>query len=257
MLLAATEVKRAAGAQTPWSAALVTAARDPRLTYANRVGAAHAMGETGTTADNLGSDELAVIAQAPAPNPQEAEKPGYVAARLLAARAATDNAVRVRLLTGALALRPEDAQARLEAFEAAYAAGEHQKAVALLEPLLESTSFAYSLGQTASVFDEQAPEHYVDDYMVRQFLSGYAPPERMPELAAKLGESLASIGRLSAAALVDEVSLRIEPNAQVSERVEALQGDLERRAENARRRPAIQDDLAQPYPVHPKLEPRP
>jgi hypothetical protein len=256
--LAATEVRRAAG-PTPWRATLVDAARDIRLRYETRVEAAHAMGETGGGAESLGSAELALIAKGPAPTAAEAEQPGYVHARLLAAEAEAERAVRRRLLQGVLALRPDPMEGapRLAIFEDARAADDHRAALAAIEPLFAGTSYEYLIQQAPSVFDEQAPDDSIDEFMVSQFLAGRVPPERRAALASDVADSLASLDRLSPAKLIYEIASRLRPDAELQQRADAVDAELARRAENARRRPAIRDELEQSNPVHPKLEARP
>ena len=75
--------------------------------------------------------------------------------------------------------------------------------------------------------------------------------------AEDLADSLERLDNLSAASTFFEIALRLAPEPALQSRVDALRAELARRAENARRRPAIQDELEQPYPVHPKLEAQP
>jgi hypothetical protein len=207
----------------------------------------------------LGSAELGIIAQGPTLSAASAEQPGYVQARLLAAEGASDAAVRARLLEGVLATDPDASEGdpRLGIFNDARAAGDHHRALTAIEPLFTGTSFDYLMQQTPSAFDEQSSEPHVDEWMAGQFLTGRVEQSRKAQIAADLADSLASLGRLSPAATMLAVSLRLEPNAERQQRADSIHAELARRAENARRRPAVREALEQPNPVHPKLEARP
>jgi len=91
-------------------ATLVTVAMDRNAAYAIRLQAAEALNRTVTT----GSRELDLLA-AKVTSATEAEQPYVVTARLRAAEKATDAAVKVRLLRGALAIDPSQ---RLPLFRA-------------------------------------------------------------------------------------------------------------------------------------------
>jgi hypothetical protein len=163
-------------------------------------------------------------------------------------------------LEGVLALQPDASQGepRLALFEEARAAGDHRAAVAAIQPLFERTSFDYFLQQWPSVFEEEAPDHYIDEWMIGQFLSGRGIEDRRrAAIAVELADSLKGQDRLSLASLFHQIGLRIDASAGTWQTVETLDAELERRSENARRRPVIHDELEQNNPVHPKLEAQP
>ena len=257
--LAATEARQP-GDVALWKASLVAAARDPRLSYAMRVEAARALGETGGSEADLQSAELSLIARGPAPPATEAEQPGFVQARLLAAAAENDPGIRARLVRDALALEPSETagEPRLAVFDAARAAGDPRVAVAAIEPLFAGTSFEYLLRQPSSVFDEQTPERHVDDWMLDQFLSASGfQPDRRARIAADLAGSVAELDNLPPAALFYEIALRLQPSAELQQALDQTRAELERRTANARRRPAVRDELEQPNPVHARQEAQP
>ena len=251
---AAAEIASAAEPEAR-KAALAEAARDPRRAYATRVAAARALGQSSGSEATLGSGELELIARSGIPAAAEAQRPGYLHARILAAQAEIDPAVRTRLLQAALAQQPEeqDPQARLGLFTEARAAGRHSAAVAVLEPLFDRTSFDYLLRQTSSIFNVDAPRQRVDEWMTQQFLPG-VDGRRRAVTASAMADSLRSLDRLAPAAVFYEIALRLEPDSAVQRALDAVRAELERLAENARRRPAIHDELEQSDPVHPKLE---
>ncbi len=239
----------------PWRAALVAAARDPRLDYETRVQAALAIGQAGGAEASLGSAELELIARAGKPTEAEAQQPGYVHARLAAADGESSPATRLRLLEGVLSYRPDSAagDARLAVFDDARASGDHRRAVAALAPLLRQSSLEYILQQRRSVFDVNLPEQRVDEWMAGQFLAGRNEAVRR-STAASLAESLERTGRLRPAATFYEVATRLAPSPEIQRRLDQVRAELERQAENARRRPAIHDALEQSETVHPMVE---
>ena len=255
--LAAAELENTPDAE-PWKAALVAAGRDPRLAYATRVLAARELGAHGGSQAALGSGELELIASEASVGTDEAEREGYLHARGLAARSSTDPAVRTRLLMGVLARRPGNANGdpRITLFSAAREASDHRAAVAVIEPLFENTSFDYVLRQRRSVFDVNDSVQSIDEWMAQQFLAGRDEALRR-NAAVGLADSLARLDHLAPAATFFQIALRLQPDAGLQQRLDDVRAELARRSENARRRPAIHDELEQSEPVHAKLEAQP
>jgi hypothetical protein len=124
---------------TPWSAesklllaqakrdeaTLVTVAMDRQAGYAVRLEAAQAMNRTLTS----GARELDLLA-ARITSPTEAEQPFVVTARLKAAEATTDPAVKLRLLRAAMAIEPS---VRLTVVKALLAASRSAEMLALVQ----------------------------------------------------------------------------------------------------------------------------
>ncbi len=232
------------------SQALAALARDPAAEYDLRADAA-----TGSGASGLGSAELDLLAANPAPSPAAARQPYFRRARLAAAQQA-DAATKAALLAEVLAINPEtnDNAVRLELFDAAREASQDRTAVAALAPLLRNTPLQYSLDQPDSVFQERVEPPQADRWVVEGFLNqpGFDAARRAA-LAAELAQALESLDRLEAAGMAYRIAYQLEPTAERDEASRRVLEARERRAENARRRPRITDNLDQPEKVRPRL----
>ena len=98
-----------------------------------------------------------------------------------------------------------------------------------------------------------------EDHAVEGLLTG-SPlnQEARKRVALGLAESLLKLKRPHLAALFFRLALRLENSKaqqeELSRRVEAVKTELARKAENARRRPVITENLEQDHPVRPRLE---
>jgi hypothetical protein len=137
------KAEAATGRQTDAAAALIALASSGDASYSLRARAAEAL--HGLPAQPaFASPELTLLA-ANAATPAQADRPYYVRARELAA-ASAPVAARPPLLRAALAFAPGDAL-RLELFHAEAAAGESERALAIVQPLLGSYSPGYVNGR--------------------------------------------------------------------------------------------------------------
>jgi Tfp pilus assembly protein PilF len=119
---------------------LTTIASSPLASYDLRTRAAIDLRATTSTATNLGSQELNLLAS-PAITSTQARQPLFAAARLAAATQTKDNAQRESLLREAIAFAPDAPDAdntRIAIFHAESALAHDQLALAAIQPLLET-----------------------------------------------------------------------------------------------------------------------
>ncbi len=217
------------GARVELGDALVaTAAEAP---YALRAQAA--MLKPSTKAGSAELDLLASGSIAPA----AAEQPFFYYARLRAAETATDAAVRIRLLAGALAIEPGANDARLAVFRAALAGGSYQVALSSMEPMLESIRYILNRPDR----EEEMELRYFGEQLLAS--TGLSPRER-GALAEGLGLASEKVGRPSAA-MFYRIALALEPTQSARAALDRLRAEETRRAEDAKRRPVISKGLEQ------------
>ena len=237
--------------------ALVSIAQAPAAPYETRVAAALALRRARPGPLKSASKEIDQLAES-VKNPAAAEQPFFCQARFEAAKDAGDLAVRTRLLLGALAFKPDASAARLALFDAALEAGAPQLAVSCMKPLLGGNSrYLWDRMDTLAPVQEGLNEG--EDHAVEGLLTG-SPlnQEARKRVALGLAESLLKLKRPHLAALFFRLALRLETSKaqqeELSRRVEAVKTELARKAENARRRPVITENLEQDHRVRPRLE---
>jgi hypothetical protein len=226
------------------------AAYDTRANAARSLGEANAGPLTGT------STELILVASAAIP-PADAEKPYFYDARMAAARQASDPAVRMRLLTGAAAIRPDAWEPKRDLFRAAFDAKRYQTAIAALSPLLADRPFTAALQQDAP--PEQSSEGNDDEaggrWYADQFLSGLGLEDtERAAFARSLAQAYQALDRALPAAVVWRIARQLDPSDAVAKRqIEALQIREALARQNALRRPVIKAALEQDHLVQPRL----
>lgn len=218
------------GARVKLGDAMVAAA--PEAPYALRAEAAMLK-----PSSKAGSAELDLLASG-AIAPAASEQPFFYYARLKAAETATDAAVRIRLLEGALAIEPGANEARLALFRAALAGGSYQVALSSMEPTLETMRYILNRPDREQEMDMR--------YFGQQFLAstGLSPRVR-GALAEGLGLASEKVGRPAAAAVFYRIALVLEPTQGARAALDRLRAEENRRAQNALRRPVISQGLEQ------------
>jgi predicted Zn-dependent protease len=231
------------------SQGLATVARDSSVPYKLRVDAAKGLAESGGINESLGSRELDMLARgaaAPTANPAQ---PSFYYARLAAPSDAN-------LLADALSIRPQASNddGRLRLFDAARADGDHHRAIVALEPTLTNGQLGQSLQSYDSTFSENPSRRTADEWTVANFLSTVElSTAQRAAVATNLSESLARTERRNVAAYVLDIAIALEDTPQRRQSRQTLSAEINRRAENARRRPRIGDHLDQPSIVRPQV----
>jgi hypothetical protein len=197
-------------------------------------------------AAKTGSAELDLLASGTTPA-VAAERPFFYYARVKAAEAATDTAVRTRLLLGALAIEPGANDARLALFRAALAGGNYQVALSSMEPMLET--MRYILNRTERERDTDL------SYFEQQFLAqvGLEARER-GAIAEGLAVASDKVGRPGAAVVFYRIALALEPTQGARAALDRVQAEEDRRAQDAMRRPVISRELEQERLVRVRLQ---
>jgi hypothetical protein len=212
-------------------------AADPQMPYRVRATAASKVsGEKG-----LGSQELDLLASGQ-PQAAAVERPYFHRGRVAAVRNTQDQAVRARLLRGALAIKPNDTEARLELFRSYTATRSWAAAVGVFEPQIQT-----SLGEWLRQEDaEGQPGSWIANGFLREH------PERA-RIALELANAYRLLDRLPAVRALLVVAREIDPTAPVAADLTAIQTELARRAENRARMPVINKGVEQAVLVRPKL----
>ena len=253
-------VRVAAGRERDRGVELLRAvAQSNDVAYDTRSSAARALGEakagplTGTSAELI---LLASGTNAPA----DAEKPYFYDARMAAAKQTSDAAVRMRLLSGAAAIRPDAWEPKRDLFRAAFDAKRYQTAIAALSPLLADRPFTQALQQEAPPEQSSEGNAASDDeaggrWYADQFLSGLGLEDaERAALARNLAQAYQALDRALPAAVVWRMARQLDPSDAVTKRqIEALQIREALARQNVLRRPVIKAALEQDHLVQPRL----
>jgi tetratricopeptide (TPR) repeat protein len=236
----AQEFRLARAKAAPWDAenraALGDAAiaRSPLAPYTARLTSARR-----TRGSGYGSAELDLAATGTPPAPAAAERPYFYAARLAAAEATQDAAVRWRLLSAAVALDPARMAPRLPLFRAAR---NPQQVLVVFAPFLSYLSNTTEMDSTD-----------LATYFAGRFLPGDFDTAERAGIARDCATALRSTGDLDRAAVFYRIAVEIEPNAQAESALREIAAERKRRAADARRRPTISVELEQASLVQPRL----
>jgi hypothetical protein len=209
-------------------------ASDAQAPYSDRAKAASEL----TGVNGLGSQELDLLASGQPIAPAAAERPYFFWART---KASAEVDIRVRLLRGALAIRPESVSARSALFQALRETGAHTAATGVFEPLLKNTMGGWL---------NAAPSGEPGEWVANSFLREY--PNRA-QIASQLVDSYRRTGRLGTARALLLIAKRVDPGAVGQSDLDAIESALTRQRENQSRRPQIHDGLEQTVRVRPRL----
>ncbi|MFQ5722882.1 MAG: hypothetical protein ACE5G6_00210 [Terriglobia bacterium] len=229
---------------------------DTRAAAALRWGSAHGRAPAGT------SGELRLLAQGRPRGLALVEQPFFYHARLEQARNTAEAVTRMRLLLGALEIRPRAEAPRLALLSAALEADQPRLGISALQPLLSGSGLEYWLGRSGQLDEQIRVESIADESRAERFLAGsrFTVEERV-RAAREVAEAFERIHRPAAAELFLRLAIRLEPSEAkrrpLEQRVETLAAAGARRVENARRRPVIREPLEQDRKVRPRLEARP
>jgi hypothetical protein len=207
------------GRATADTGLLATVAGSSAAPYSARVEAARSLREAKAIPLKTSSAELNLLSSA-AIAPLDAEKPYAYAARIDAATQATDPAVKLRLLRGAVAIDPSHTEDKVQIFKIAYAAKRYQAAVAALYPL-------HPFDQEQEPYEAAAPD--------------FLPLRELADAYAKLGQLKAAL-----------YYYRADKHSENETR--ALEAQVEMQALNEKRRPKISAQLEQDHLILPRLK---
>jgi hypothetical protein len=211
-----------------------------------RVQAATALNGAGNQAP-LGSGELTLLASGAPIAPEQANLPYYLAARVAAARNASNAEP---ILFDALACGPSD-EARLMLFEKEFALGHNAVALAAINPLVNDAGNQYPVPRWVQNSEGDAQEQASGAELAQ------IPEKQRFKVAGELATIYERTGNLPSA--VSWIGTAISGGGDVKEQrqLEAHKATLEKRmavdAENAIRRPVIQASLDQQNVVRPRI----
>jgi len=244
---------------------LRTTAESNDAPYETRVAAARSLGEAkAVPALTTASAELNLLAGTASIPAASAEKPYVYYARLAAATQASDTAVKIKLLEGAIAIDPSANEPKIALFDLAYGAKRYQTAISTLHPMILRGGMNISGEQNPAGADVE--NQYQNQYYTQQFL-GEAPrygrsearpealdPTRRAVIARKLADSYAKLNMLNEAGFCYRIALLLEPaDAGSKTQLNSILAQLEHQRANRLRQPAITDNLEQDHAVRPRL----
>jgi hypothetical protein len=227
-------------------AMLLALAQDSSIAYSVRVQAATALNGADGQAP-FGSGELTLLASSAPITPEQANRPYYLAARVAAARTASNAE---QILFDALACGPSD-EARLMLFEKEFALGHNAMALAAIDPLVNGAVNQYPVPRWVQVSEGDAQAQ----------ASGMQLPQIPAKQRFKVAGELAAVyertGNLPSAVSWIGTAISLGGDAKEQRQLEALKTALEKQmaveAENASRRPVIQASLDQQNVVRPRI----
>ena len=229
---------------------LAAAASDDTPPYETCVRAARLLGRIQPRPGD--QSELALLASGSVAA-SSAERPFYVEARLAAAERA-DASTRARVLADALAIQPSANAPRVPLFDAELELGRPQLAISALEPLLSEGPLRWRLQQADSPNIREDRDTEEGSYIAEQFLAGTGLDEAGRALAARrLAGAYEKLDRLPLASLFYGIANTIQPSEEARRALENVRREERLRAENARRRPVITENLEQDRLVRPRL----
>ena len=172
----------------------------------------------------------------PQPSRQaNAEKPYSYASRIDAAAQATDPAVKLRLLQGAVAIDPNHADDKVQIFRIAYAAKRYETAVAAFYPLHDEVRDS-------------------DDSYERPMPAFLPEAQNRAEIAHQLADAYLKLGRPQPALYFYRIALQLNPADKPAETArQQLVAQAELRMLNNQRRPKIGAKLEQDHLILPRL----
>jgi tetratricopeptide (TPR) repeat protein/Flp pilus assembly protein TadD len=235
--------------------ALAAVARSRDAAYDVRAAAALALGRAKAAIADLGSADLGFLSAGG--TVAAIERPFFHYSRVEAAKTAKDPAVRVRLLSAAIAIQPDSDSARLALFRAAADSRRWPLAVAALTPLVESSN-AYRGEESEAEQGEGEDESAAEPPTPAGFLARITlEPAERALLARTLADALQKLDRFPEAQTYFQTALALEPDAaartQIRQRLAALKAEMVRHARDEQRRPRVSPNLEQQNLVRPRL----
>jgi hypothetical protein len=167
--------------------------------------------------------------------------PFFLAAPIEAASQTADAASKIKLLTGALAVDPQDTGVRQSLFDAASQARRDRLTISIYEPMIQ-------IGEEVDF----------QPYQAAQFLAnaGMELPQRA-SAARRIAEARQRIGSTAMALTLFRIAERLEESDQAKAALHrtilTLRTQIERRNANDQRRPMVTANIEQDHPVRPKL----
>jgi hypothetical protein len=197
--------------------------------YTVRVEAARAFASAGGRLGHQTQTEIDWLRATSDLTPSSADRPMFVAARVVAAERAAEPSARIDLLLAAVAVDPARAELRVPLFRAEMAAGKPAAAVEAVQPVLAGSRPLTNIGLT---------------------------PAARGRLAREIGEAEQQVDRLPEAVRFFTIALEGQAaaaRAPIRQRLAAINDEIGRRARNAERRPHIGEALDQPQLVRPRI----
>lgn len=231
---------------------LTVAVQDSQAGYSTRADAARLAAPRVLAPANT---ELALLGSAVIA-PESAAKPYQVESRIDAARATGDSAIQLQLWRQALAIAPLDPRVRLGALRSAITLRRDSLALAL-EQATPQPQFGY-MGQAPN-FNFARRSYF--QYQTIELTASFLPQlQRIDPERAFIAEAIAAaaerLGDLNTAENHLRTAIALTPSAQrdpLQNKLNELAAELDRRAKNSARQPAIKNVIEQNQIVRPRL----
>jgi tetratricopeptide (TPR) repeat protein len=220
--------------------------QDNSVPYRARIEAATALSGSPKPA-SAGSGELMLLASGPRITAQQANRPYYLAARIVAARTAANPEP---ILLDALACGPSD-EAHLMLFEKEFALGHNAMARAAIDPLVNNSGNTYPVPQWAQRRGDDGSESAAETALP------LIPADQRFKVASELATIYERDGNLPSAVNWIATAISLSGDSNNAKTLQAHKKTLEAKmavdAENASRRPVIQASLDQSNVVRPRI----
>ena len=230
-------------------------ASDSQAAYSNRLAAAAVLSGSGPS---LGSGELDYLAYGSG----SPDRPYFYAARLSAAKKASDPELSTRLLMNALADAPDNDASRAPLLHVLAQLKRDRLALLSFEPLLHRDYFVTSYTPSVREEDiEEAPDETAaqtspDDTQPKPAAPALSDNERA-ELAVLVAGCYSNLDDLKNALNYYQSALNLQKEAvaraAIMKSIELVRARVRREATNALRMPKIGSGLDQPHVVRPRL----
>ncbi len=224
---------------------LTAVASDSNTPYDSRIDSALALRRNGGATLSARAGELDLLASATPLAEAVVTKPYWYRSRVEASKAATDAAVKIRLLLAAIAINPTPVETRLDLFRAALDQKRNQLAIAAVPSQQEPAE--------PPPASEKLPE-----WMVSSFLQNTTFTQTDRTFFARgLGEAYQRMNEPARALYYYRLALELDRSpaqrAATEPLVKTLQQALELKQANESRRPVVSRNLEQPNIVRPRL----
>jgi tetratricopeptide (TPR) repeat protein len=233
---------------------------NPQADYGLRIQAAEVLAPLHVHSQDLGSSELNLLATGQSIGAQAASQPFFVQARIEAAAHTGNPEERMPLLREAIAVKPEDASARIEFFRAAHKIGHDQLAISAMEPLITPTPYNY---QPVTQYRRWAPRFTIAElggvndssFITQSQLS----PTQKSVLARDIAHAYEKLDNFDEARRYLRIAASLEPSEPVKAEIEKESRGITAKVNllnrDAQRRPFVSGQLEQRNVVRPRVLP--
>ena len=235
-------------------------AANPQADYGLRIQAAKVLAPVHVHGQDLGSSELNLLATGQPIGAQAASQPLFARARIEAAAHTGNPEEKMALLREAIAVKPEEASARIEFFRAAHETGHDQFAISAMEPLIGPRLYNY---QPTNQYRLSAPRFTIAELAGvnhSSFLNqSQLSPTQKSVLARDIAHAYEKLDNFDEARRYMRIAAGLEPSepvkAEIKKESRGITAKVNLMNRDAQRRPFVSGQLEQRNVVRPRLLP--